>query len=112
MILQEKAFSNRIFSTQMLGSMINLKPLVQINHETGVVEPAARARTRKKAIDMLIQKFFEQLDTEKPLHVAVLHGNAQKDAEQLAERIQQDYSPKELRINTGPNALALGGYSE
>lgn len=108
-------------ATQMLGSMINLKPLVQINHESGIVEPAARARTRKKAIDMLVQKFFEQLDTKKPLHIAVLHGNALGDAELLADRIEQKYHPKELLINitgpvlginTGPNALALSGYNE
>jgi DegV family protein with EDD domain len=108
-------------ATQMVGSMISLKPLIKINHETGVVEPAGRARTRKKAIDMLVQRFFEQLDVGKPLHIAVLHGNAPAEAEILAARIQQEYSPVELLINitglvlginTGPAALALSGYFE
>jgi DegV family protein with EDD domain len=108
-------------ATQMLGSLISLKPLVKINHETGIVESAGRARTRKKAINLLIDLFFDQLDVDKPLHIAVLHGNALAEAEQLAERIQQKYSPAELilnitgpvlGINTGPSALALSGYYE
>jgi len=108
-------------ATQMLGSIIQLKPLIKINHETGIVEPAGRARTRKKAIKELIQRFFEQLDVTKPMHVAVLHGDALPEAEQLAERIQAEYAPVEmfinitgpvLGINTGPQALALAGFNE
>lgn len=108
-------------ATQMLGSIISLKPLVKINHETGIVEPGGRARTRKKAINMLVELFFEQLDVKKPMHIAVLHGDALAEAEELAERIQREYAPVELLINitgpvlginTGPSALALSGYYE
>lgn len=108
-------------ATQMLGSLINLKPLIRINHQTGIVEPAGRARTRKKAVNLLIQTFFNELDTEKPLRIAVLHGNALPEAEALAERIKAEYNPKELiinitgpvlGINTGPSALALSGFAE
>jgi len=108
-------------ATKMLGSLINLKPLVRINHQTGVVEPAGRARTRKKAISLLIERFFEELDTEQPLHIAVLHGGALAEAKALAERIEQEYAPSELvinmtgpvlGINTGPAALALSGFAE
>lgn len=108
-------------ATQMLGSVLQLKPLVKINHETGIIEGAGRARTRKKAINLLVELFFEQLDVSKPLHVAVLHGDARPEAEALAERIQQEYAPVEmlinitgpvLGINTGPQALCLAGYYE
>lgn len=108
-------------ATQMLGSMLNLKPLVRINHQSGEIEPAGRARTRKKAINMLFESFFAELDTSKSLRIAVLHGNAPDEAEALAERIQREYAPKELiinmtgpvlGINTGPSALALSGFSE
>ena len=108
-------------ATQMLGSIIKLKPLVMINHQRGIVEPAGRARTRKKAIELLIQRFFDQLEIDKPMHIAVLHGNALPEAEALAERIQREYSPEELiinitgpvlGINTGPSALALSGHTE
>lgn len=70
---------------------------------------------------MLIQRFFEQLQPGKLLHVAVLHGNALEEATEIAEHIRREFSPHELLvkitgpvlgINTGPRALALCGYTE
>lgn len=108
-------------ATKFLGSLLDIKPLVQINHRTGTVEPAGQARTRKKSIEILIERFFEQIQTKESIHVAVLHGNALNEAQAIAERIRQMYAPKELLINitgpvlginTGPRTLALCGYSE
>ncbi len=108
-------------ATNFLGSLLDLKPLVAINHQTGLVEPCGRARTRKKSIEMLLEQFFERLDTSRLMHIAVLHGGAPEEAQALADRIQQEYPPVELLINitgpvlginTGPRALALCGYTE
>jgi len=108
-------------ATKFLGSLLDLKPLVQINHETGIVEASGQARTRKKSIDALVEHFFEKIDLSKPLHIAVLHGNALEEAQALADRIMREFSPVELLINitgpvlginTGPRALALCGYTE
>ncbi len=108
-------------ATKFIGTLLDIKPLVQINHVTGIVEPSGQARTRKKSIEVLIERFFEQVQKEKPLHVAVLHGNALAEAQAIAERIRQTYAPKELLlnitgpvlgINTGPRTLALCGYTE
>lgn len=108
-------------ATRLIGTLLNLKPLVQINHETGLVEASGQARTRRKSIETLQERFFNGIEAGKPLHVAVLHGDALPEAEELAERIQQEYAPKELLINitgpvlgihTGPRALALCGYTE
>jgi len=61
------------------------------------------------------------IDLEKPLRIAVLHGNALSEAQALAERIRTEIDPAELivnitgpvlGINTGPGALALCGYAE
>ena len=108
-------------ATQMLGSVIQLKPLIKINHETGIIESAGYGRTRKKGIQLLEKNFFDQLECDRPLHIAVLHGNALPEAERLKQRIQEKYAPVELilnitgpvlGINTGPSALALCGYAE
>jgi len=104
-----------------IGTVLQIKPLVSINHENGLVEPAATPRTRQRAIETLYQMFFERLDVTRPLHIAVLHGNALESAQHLAERIQNEFHPLELLINitgpvlginTGPGALALCGYNE
>ena len=108
-------------ATHFIGSLLNIKPLVQINHISGLVESCGQARTRKKSIEMLVNRFFDRLAPEKPKRVAVLHGNALPEAQALADRIEKEYDPLELLVNitgpvlgihTGPRALALCGYTE
>jgi fatty acid-binding protein DegV len=86
-----------------------------------LVEGADRVRTRRKGIEALYQRFFEKLDRNRPLHIAVLHGGVLDDAVALAERVRQEYQPVDLLLNitgpvlglhTGPRALALCGYME
>lgn len=104
-----------------MSSILQVKPLVSINHQTGRVEPVTLARTHKAIIEIMYYKFFKQLNGGKKLHVAVLHGNAHAEAEALAERICTEFNPTELivnitgpvlGINTGPGAMALCGYAE
>ncbi len=108
-------------AVKWVGGLLQVKPLVAINHHTGLVEPASLARSHKPLVEMLYNKFFERLTGAKELHIAVLHGNALAEAEVLAGRIREEFNPVELLINTtgpvlgintGPGALALCGYAE
>jgi DegV family protein with EDD domain len=108
-------------AAHFFGSLLDIKPLVKINHNTGLVEFCGQARTRKKSIESLVSHFFEQLSPEKPKRIAVLHGGAFSEAQALAARIKKEYNPLELLVNitgpvlgihTGPRALALCGYAE
>lgn len=108
-------------AVKWVGVMLNVKPLVSINHSSGLVEPLSLARTQKALVEMMYTKFFELLLGRKDMHVAVLHGNVPEKAAELAERIQTEYNPVELivnitgpvlGVNTGPGALALCGYAE
>ncbi len=108
-------------ATKLIGSLLNIKPLVYVDHETGKVEAGARVRTRKRGLETLYRRFFEQLDTERSLHVAVMHGDAPEDAQRIADRIRREYAPAELLIDitgpvlgvhTGPRAIALAGYTD
>lgn len=108
-------------AVKWVGGLLHVKPLISINHETGLVEPVSLARTHKALVENMYKKFFEKLDLTKKLHIAVLHGNALDKAEELAQRIQDEFNPVELilnitgpvlGINTGPGALALCGYYE
>lgn len=108
-------------AVKWVGGLLHVKPLISINHETGLVEPVSLARTHKSLVENMYKKFFEKLDIQKKIHIAVLHGNTLDKAEELAARIQSEYNPVELiinitgpvlGINTGPGALALCGYYE
>lgn len=108
-------------AVKWVGGLIHVKPLVSINHQSGRVQPVGLARTHKKLVNLLYSKFFEEFKGTQNLRIAVLHGNAPQEAQELAEKINEAFSPIELvinitgpvlGINTGPRALALCGYSE
>jgi DegV family protein with EDD domain len=102
-----------------LGTALNLKPQLIVNHSTGMIEPGARARSRSKALEMMYRAFFSQLDTRLPVHVGIVHSDRRDDAEAFAERIRRKFDPVELIIgvtspvmgvHTGPGAMAFCGY--
>ncbi len=108
-------------AAKWVGTLLRVKPVVTINHQTGRVEPAGLARTYHSLLNMLQKKFFEGIEAGKQLHVAVLHGDALEEAQKLADKIREEFDPVELiinitgpvlGINTGPGALALCGYVE
>jgi DegV family protein with EDD domain len=105
----------------LTGMLLNIKPLLYIDHRSGLVEASDRVRTRRKSVELMYERFFDGIDTGKALRVAVMHGDAPDEARALANRIQQEFSPAELLVNmtgpvlgihTGPRALALCGYTE
>jgi DegV family protein with EDD domain len=108
-------------ASAFIGTLLNFKPQILVNHETGMVEAGRRTRTRQKALQALYNDFFAQLDTSKPMRIAVLHNAALPEAETLAARVQVEFAPRELVISivspilgvhTGPRAVALCGYTE
>lgn len=108
-------------AAHLVSSLLNIKAQVSVDPLTGEVVAREKTRTREKAIDALFKNFFKVMDLTKPLRVAVLHNDAVREAEQLAERIRQEIAPVELfvttsspvlGVHTGPKALAIAGYTE
>jgi fatty acid-binding protein DegV len=101
--------------------VLKFKPQIRVNHQSGKVEPGDVSRTRARAIESLYSGFFNKLETDKPMRIAVLHNDALAEAETLAQKIKDEFNPIELIIgivspvlgvHTGPRAIALCGYSE
>ncbi len=108
-------------ASHFIGNLLNLKPQISVDHKSGEVAGGRRSRTRKKALNDLFVDFFDQIDQEKPLRIAVLHNAALEEAETLAEKIKSDIIPEEiiisivspvLGVHTGPRAVAICGYTE
>jgi DegV family protein with EDD domain len=106
---------------KLIGTALNLKPRLRVNHETGIIEPVERTRTRAKAIEGIYQSFFKEMDTSRPLHVAIHHAAAERDAALLRDRVENEYHPVELIMNeltpvigthVGPGLLGITGYYE
>jgi DegV family protein with EDD domain len=107
-------------AARWLGALLDLKPQLYVDHATGKIEPGERHRTRTVALEKMYQKFFSQVDTTKPLRVAILHGNVPDRVAQISDRIMQEYAPVEMfseltspvmGVHTGPGAVALCGYT-
>jgi DegV family protein with EDD domain len=108
-------------AARFLNSLLQIKPLIYVNPETGTVGASIPARSRKGAIEGLYKEFFRHIKTDRRMHITVLHNDALDEAQALAERVSREYSPVELFISivcpalgvhTGPRALALCGYSD
>lgn len=67
-------------AARLVGTLLNVKPVVHIDHDTGLVEPAGVARTHKRAVEMLVEKFYALLGKFEHARVAVLHGNVPEEA--------------------------------
>jgi DegV family protein with EDD domain len=105
----------------LLGSVIQLKPLLAINHTTGTLEAIERIRTRRKALRRLVDETFRRVDTERPTHVAIVHAAAIEDAQSLQQEITEKYEPTEillteitpvLGVHGGPGFVGICAYSE
>ena len=108
-------------AAKFIGNVLNIKPQIRVNHESGTVEAGDVSRTRARALETLYSSFLKKVDASKPLRIAVLHNAAYDDAKALADRITAELEPVELIIgivspvlgaHTGPRAVALCGYSE
>ncbi len=102
----------------MLGTLLNVKPLLQI--ENGQVEPLEQQRSRSKGLKRLIE-IVEERAGHKPLHVAVLHAEAPREAAALMENIKRQFDVREcfiteigpvIGVHTGPNAVGLAFYKD
>lgn len=101
----------------MLGEFLHLKPIISIDEE-GKYFTYCKARGRKKSIERLIQIVEENIK-DKPAHLAVMHGGARKEAEEILQRlshlsnvkeiITSDISPA-LGVHTGPGLLGVSFY--
>ncbi len=108
-------------AARLVGTALNLKPVLYVNHDAGRIEPGEKVRTRRRALERVYELFFERMDLTCPLHVAVIHSNIEELAQTVAERIRAEYNPAELLVtpispvmgtHIGPGALGITGYYE
>ncbi len=89
----------------MLGSILSIKPIIDIS--TGTVKEAGKVRTRRKSLIWLRDRLFEE--EVEPEFVAVCSGLA-PDVDELAELVAPRFGPERIqRWTIGPVIGAHGG---
>ena len=89
----------------LLGSMLSIKPLIDIS--TGVVEEAGRQRTRRKSLIWLRDKVAEHVDQIDTL--SVMHAQAD-DVDDLVTMLAGVVDPSIIQVGViGPVVASHGG---
>ncbi|NLK28793.1 MAG: DegV family protein [Clostridiales bacterium] len=104
-------------TTAIVGSMINIKPILHIDHE-GHLVPLSTARGRKKSLCTICNDMIDSMGKYKdePDIICIAHGDALEDAQYLADLIKEKLPHKQIIINyvspsigshSGPGAIGL-----
>ena len=95
----------------MIGTMLDLKPLLLVAHRE--IKSVDRVRTRSRAIPRMVEYFEGDSPVE---HVGVVHAQAHEEAERIAGDLRKRYPELEVPVgqigcvlgtHTGPKALGL-----
>jgi DegV family protein with EDD domain len=101
-------------ASRFLGTALNFKPILEVID--GRIEPLERVRTKKKALDRLMDIVTERANGHKPIRVGVLHANAPEGIDDLVARVEERLSPAEIIVSsvspavgthTGPGTLGI-----
>ena len=101
----------------LVGSLLNIKPLISM--EDGVIVPVGQARSRTRAYQMMVDKIEAVVGTRGKIKIAYVHAAALEEAEKIkaivevrlicAESIIAELSPA-LGVHTGPGTAGVCYY--
>jgi DegV family protein with EDD domain len=116
------ARSGRISKAAALaGNMLSMKPLTEISTITGRPSVLARPRTKKKALQTLVDIVKERVIGPNPLHVMIDHTGLVEEAESLRQTFLNEFNCAEVlicRYNpvasliVGPGGVGFSFYQE
>lgn len=96
-------------AARLLGTALQLKPLLAVDTGTGRIEAVERTRTRKRALARVVEIALQGLDRDRPLRVAAMHAAARADAEHLAAEVGSAAAVEELLIRELTPVLGTHG---
>ncbi len=79
-----------------IGSVLPVKPILTVSD--GLVRFATASRTKSNGVEKMLRMMKEQVGTSGPIHVAVMHADVLKEAQELKERIGKEFNCAELFI--------------
>lgn len=102
-------------TTALVGTMLNVKPIIHVNDEGKLIN-CAKVRGRKAAIAYIAQKFHEDKGDYPNDTIFIGHGDCPEDAAQLASILREQYGAKNIvtgyvgpviAAHTGPGVLVV-----
>ena len=97
--LEYLARGGRIGRVQaLMGSLLKLKPVINVSHEDGKYSTVTKARTIPAALEALTDNLL-QIYNKTPVWVNVLHGRFQQGAEMLSEMAEERLNVVKLEVS-------------
>ena len=104
-------------STAVVGSMLSIKPLIQMNDE-GQLIPTGKSHGRKKGLRALVDLMGSQMGSHRDENdiFMISHADCEEDAKKLTEMVKDAYGIDRCLIHyigpvigshTGPDTIAL-----
>ena len=104
-------------ATAIIGSMINVKPILYVNNE-GALVSLSTCRGRKKSLITLVDNMIARMGKYKEGNdvICVVHGDAEEDAQFVVNLIKEKLNRDNILVNTispsigahsGPGALGI-----
>lgn len=99
-----------------IGSVLPVKPILTVSE--GLVRFVSASRTKSNGVEKMLRMMREQVGTSE-IHVAVMHADALKEAQELKQRVSKEFNCAELFITdfspimgyaTGRGTLGLAYY--
>jgi DegV family protein with EDD domain len=104
-------------ATSLMGSMLNIKPIVGM--EDGVIVPMGKARSRMKAYQIMVDMVEQAVGSRGKIKIAYVHAGALEEVQKIKQLVEQrlnvvesmfaELSPA-LAVHTGPGTAGLCYY--
>ncbi len=104
---------------RLLGTALNIKPI--LHFEEGEIRPLSQARTKKKAIDLMLDIVEERLEGKIMAEAAIVDINISEEAEAVELQIRSRFGTSQVYraevspvvgTHVGPGAVGIAFYAE
>ncbi|QAA31855.1 DegV family protein [Clostridium manihotivorum] len=105
-------------ASALIGAFLQIRPILTV--EDGKTSVFTKVRTRKKAIDAMIEAFKNDINKKELGEVIVHHINSEADGKELAKRVEEivnrkveisDIGPV-IGLHVGPGTVGIAYYTK
>ncbi|MDD5435892.1 MAG: DegV family protein [Nitrospira sp.] len=101
--------SGRAPKTAYMGELFQVKPIIGMLNNTGLVENLGRARGKDKAVSRLLEIMKEQLDGSQPVKINVHYTDSIDEGKKLKELVASKYNNTEIYFS--PYTPVMAGHT-
>lgn len=91
----------------LFASLLDIKPVITLRE--GVVIAVDKVRTRKRALDRVLELTKRAVGTEDPVNIAVMHTRVPQEALRFKRRVEESFNCQELMLAEAGIALGVNG---